>query len=103
MSRKSNAADEAAIKERELNARFSRKQELADLRELLSLPAGRRLFWRYLTYTGVYQLSFTGSSETFFREGRRDVGLKMLADITEADPDGFILLMQENRKGVENE
>lgn len=100
---KRNSADEKAIKERDLDLKFQRRQEMADLRELLSTPAGRRFFWRYLTYTGVYQISFTGSSETFFREGRRDVGLKMLADITEADPDGFILLMQENRKGVENE
>lgn len=100
---KRNIADEKSVKERDLDLKFQRKQEMADLRELLSTPAGRRFFWRYLTYTGVYQISFTGSSETFFREGRRDVGLKMLADITEADPDGFILLMQENRKGVENE
>lgn len=91
-----NAADESQVKAQEKHSKFARQQEVRDVCELLSLPAGRRFLWRYLETCGVYKLSFDHSgSITSFREGARNVGLKLLSDITEASPDSLILMMKE--------
>lgn len=41
-------------------------------------PDGRRVLKDILAFTGIFELSFTGNSQTFFNEGRRAVGLKIL-------------------------
>jgi hypothetical protein len=69
-----------------------------DLKWLMSDKRGRRVIWRLLESTGLYQSSFTGNSETFFREGRRDVGLKLLATVQDVTPDGFMLMMKERNQ-----
>lgn len=53
--------------------------------------------WRYLGKCGLYKSSFTGNSTTFFNEGMRNIGLQMLADITEADADSYAKMAKENQ------
>ena len=60
-----NAADENQVKKASEKDRFSREQELLDVKNILSTPHGRRFIWRYLGLAGVFRLSFTGNSETF--------------------------------------
>lgn len=92
-----NAADEAQVKEAENKAKRGRERELDDLRTILLLPGGRRFVWRYLEECGVFKTSFTGSSETFFREGQRNIGLKLIADVTESDPNALVQMMKESK------
>lgn len=81
------------------NARkLDRDQEKADFAWLMSDKRGRRFMWRMLEVTGVYRSSFTGNSETFFREGQRNVGLKLISDIHELAPDTYTLMLEEQRK-----
>lgn len=54
-----------------------------DWKWLMSNPRGRRIVWRLLEECGVYRSSFTGNSETFFREGERNIGLKIIAILGE--------------------
>lgn len=75
----------------------ARRLEVDDLRWMMSDKRGRRVMWRLLETSGVYRSSFTGNSETFFREGQRNVGLKLLADIHEHCPDAFVLMLKEHR------
>lgn len=75
----------------------ARRQEVDDLRWMMSDKRGRRVMWRLLETTGVYRSSFTGNSETFFREGQRNVGLKLLADIHENCPDAFVTMLKEHK------
>ena len=78
--------------------KVERDQEKADFAWLMSDKRGRRFIWRMLETTGVYRSSFTGNSETFFREGARNVGLKLIADIHEFAPDAYPMMLEEQRK-----
>ncbi len=78
--------------------KLERDQEKADFAWLMSDRRGRRFIWRMLETTGVYRSSFTGNSETFFREGARNVGLKLISDIHEFAPDAYPLMLEEQRK-----
>ena len=82
----------------ELARKVDRDQEKADFAWLMSDRRGRRFIWRMLETTGVYRSSFTGNSETFFREGARNVGLKLISDIHEFAPDAYPLMLEEQRK-----
>ncbi len=78
--------------------KLERDQEAADFGFLMSDKRGRRFIWRMLELTGVYRSSFTGNSETFFREGARNVGLKLISDIHEFAPDSYTTMLDEQRK-----
>lgn len=84
-------------KERLADAKRKAEQALLDIEWLLSSVEGRRVLWRLLDLTGVYRSSYTGNSETFFREGARNVGLILLADIQRANPEGFLTMLKEHR------
>lgn len=71
------------------------KAEQDDIRELLDLPAFRRYLRRYLGLTHVFQTTFTGNSETFFREGQRSIGTTMFGEFHLACPQRFAELMAE--------
>ncbi len=66
-----------------------------DLKWVLSSKQGRRFMWGLLEQTGVYRSSFTGNSETFFREGQRNVGLGLLALIHEHCPKRYSEMVEE--------
>jgi len=67
----------------------------SDLRQVMGTPAGRRFVWRLLGNCRIYQSSFTGSSETFFFEGQRKVGLELLAQIHRHCPDLYLQAQKE--------
>jgi hypothetical protein len=72
--------------------------EAADLEWLMSSPRGRRVLWRILEGAGLYRSSFTGNSETFFREGERKVALDLQGKVAKAAPRDFQTMMQEHFK-----
>jgi len=93
-----NAADAEQVQAAGRKERFRNKQELEDVRTILELPAGRRFVWRYLEKAGIFETSFTGNNTTFFNEGRRDIGLKLLADVMQAKPEAYVQMAQEAEK-----
>lgn len=69
----------------------------ADLEWLMDSAQGRRIVWAKLERCGVFQTSFTSNgSMVMFREGRRDVGLQLLADIQAVAPEAFLTMWREN-------
>ncbi len=92
-----NAADRSQVKQAEYKQKRSRENELDDVRHVLSTPNGRRFFWRYLSECGVFKTSFDGSSRTYFNEGERNVGLKLMADVNDADPEAYVTMLLESR------
>ena len=100
-----NAADEAQVEEGGAKAQRLRAQELSDVRQILSTKGGRRFMWRLLSASGVYRLSFAGeqSHTTAFQDGERNVGLRFLADVMDADPKNFLVMSDENKpKGAKS-
>ena len=78
--------------------RLKRRQYEEDLRWFLHGARGRRVMWGLLSVCGVFRSSFTGNSETFFREGERNIGLRYMKDIMELCPDALTLMTNEARE-----
>lgn len=97
-----NAADKDQVVKGAREERSKRQQEIDDMKVVLSTRAGRRFVWRHLTNAGIFQSTFTGNSATFFNEGRRDIGLKMLAEVNAASPESYLLMMKESNEGEES-
>ena len=89
-------AQEKSAEAKATDARNRRDTDKADLEWLMSSPRGRRIIWRVLTATGLYVSSFTGNSETFFREGKRAIGLELQGKVAKAAPRDFQTMMQEH-------
>ena len=87
----------AQVKEQKITKKMFRDQELAELKDLLSLYHFRAFVWRVLTWSGVYKLSFVDGSNslTNFKEGMRNNGLMLLAECFEADPEGYIQMQKD--------
>tara|TARA_R110001599_G_scaffold171353_1_gene362430 strand:+ start:444136 stop:444435 length:300 start_codon:yes stop_codon:yes gene_type:complete len=90
-----NADDEAKVNERSKKVTKGRERELDDIKQVLSTKQGRRHYWKLMCDCGVFRTSFTGNSTTFFNEGKRAIGLQLLADLMEADADKYLLMTQE--------
>lgn len=92
-----NAADQRQVKTAGKRERLHRKRELADLAAVLATKPGRRFIWKILEQAGVFRVSFRyGEPETtVFNEGRRSMGLWLMADIHELDPLLYVTMAKE--------
>ncbi len=72
-----------------------------DIRFIMSTEQGRRFIYEMLSDTHQYQTSFTGNSHTFFREGERNIGVKLMKRIHENCLDEYVLMLKEARKRAE--
>ncbi len=97
-----NAASEKQVKNAERKVRSIEVKASDDLRAVLSSPNGRRFIWRLLKDCKIYEESFTGNSTTFYNEGRRSVGLKILDSVMKADVDMYLKMQLEHKGEVEN-
>jgi hypothetical protein len=93
-----NAADPKQVQDAEKRVKRGRERELEDMRLLLDLPPARRFMWRFLEDCGVFRSSWDPTARIHFNEGRRDIGLKLLAEITEAAPEALLKMMNEARQ-----
>jgi hypothetical protein len=69
---------QARENDRRHTAAMERRAEAEDWSWLLASKRGRRIVRELLDVAGVARSSFTGSSETFYREGQRAIGLHIL-------------------------
>ena len=75
--------------------RSAREQVKVDWQWLLSTKQGRRFAHYLLGKARLNQSSFTGNSETFKREGRRELGLELQDEMTTHDFPGYLQMLQE--------
>ena len=77
-----------------------RKQDIQDLRALLHTREGARFLSRLFDMAGVFAISYvTGDAgATAFNEGARNVGLRVYADVLEADEEAGVLLRTGRRE-----
>lgn len=73
-------------------------QNAADLAWLMSQVQGRRFVARLLDMAGTERDSFTGSSATFYNEGARSIGVRLLGEIKAVAWDEYIAMLKEQRK-----
>lgn len=77
-----------------------RKEELADIRDLMNTNHGRRFMYRLMIRAGIYSTSYNPEmpdSNMAFKEGQRNIGLWTMAELEEAAPESFALMIKENR------
>jgi len=80
----------------ELRMFKARERELSDMRDALTRPQGRRMVWSILSKCGIYGLSYCGNnSETFFKEGKRSIGLELLKLVEDAKPGSMDQMRRE--------
>jgi hypothetical protein len=90
--------DPDAVASEERLAAAGRQRDLADLRAVLGMAEGRRWLWRVLERGGAFQTSYDPDSplRMAFAEGRRSIGLWLLAELQAAAPGEFAALICES-------
>lgn len=90
---------EAEENEREgnrLKARLRRETEESDYKWLMSTAQGRRIVWRMLEQSKIYQLSFSIDAMAMaFNEGNKNFGLQLLATISALAPAEYLEMIKE--------
>ena len=75
----------------------------SSLMSLLKNKEGRWFLMRLLDATGINANSFTGNSHTFFNEGKRQVGLELLARIQELGIDAVKLKQKAELEYIDHQ
>lgn len=93
-----NSSDPEHVKRRNQRIRVQQSADEAMLLAIMQQRAGREWVYGLLGYCQVYGATFrTNALETAFGEGRRDVGLRLMADLnsTNALRALYIQMLQE--------
>jgi len=92
-----NAADREQVREAKQKETSLRDRELNDLRSILNTREGRRYLWRMMGHCRTFASVWHASAQIHYNAGMQDVGHFMMAEITEASPEAFFLMMKENK------
>ena len=92
-----DSGDAKSVAKRQTLAEAELMREVSDMRAVLATPEGERTLYRLLGLTGLFNCSFnTNGLAGAFNEGKRQIGLLMLARIEVADPWAFIRMQTTN-------
>lgn len=93
MSFATNPRQQKRIREREEAAERQRRE---DFRAVMSTPAGRRFFWDLVNRKcGVLSTTFTGDIHTYHLEGKRAVGVGLMAEAQAICPPEYVTMFRE--------
>jgi hypothetical protein len=95
--------NELKNKESKKEYKNRRDRETSDLQAVLKKPEGRRVIYKILCECGVFKASFSmNSMTTSFNEGKRDVGLSLLAELDLAEPNVYSQMLKEHFSEVKS-
>jgi hypothetical protein len=96
-----NASDPAQVAAKRRSAGKKRKDRESIVYTILSTQSGREWMHSLLESCHCFNSSFTGEALTMaFREGERNIGLMITAQIMKAAPDEFVLMLKEHNKNA---
>jgi hypothetical protein len=91
-----NAADRKNVRAAEKAAKREAQERHNLLVATMSSTSGRKWIHDLLFSCHVFRASFSNDPlEMAFREGERNVGLRILDDLMQACPDDYVLMMRE--------
>ena len=93
-----NVADKKEVKDASKKDKWKLRQNKDDILYLLSLPQFRRYVWKLLETCSIFASIWRPSAEIHRLAGRQELGQDILVEITQANPEAFILMMKENQK-----
>ena len=95
-----NIADKKLVKQAEALQRDKRKQELDDIRTVLSNASGKRLMWRLLGRCHTFETVFNSDAvKMSYNAGQQDIGHFIMSEIITTDENLFLRMMKDNKKG----
>jgi hypothetical protein len=96
-----DSGDADSVKDRNAAIKGAVARRRLGLRAILEDPNSRAYLWDLMAFCKIFQSTMTGNSFTYFNEGMRNVGLRIMADINGVDPAFLTRMMTEN--GEKNE
>lgn len=92
-----NAADRKAIRKKEKAARQAEVRAGEVIRQIVSTGPGREWYWNLMVEANAMDQTFVVDNPhgTSFNEGRRSVGLSLMAKLMQWAPEQFIEMMRE--------
>jgi hypothetical protein len=97
-----NAADEKQVKDAKFTVEERRRQELNDLRFVLSTRQGRRALWRLMAFCKAFASIWDSSAKIHYNAGKQDVGHYLIGEVEAADQEAFFLMMKESKEDLKN-
>lgn len=88
--------EESQVEEIERKQLLALEQLEDGIRFVLESEKGRRVMWWLLAECGVFRTSMTGNSMTYFNEGKRDIGLRLMDRIMSLRPDMYSEMYRES-------
>lgn len=81
-------------------AQYASDEREADVRLIMSLQAGRRFIFDLLVFSGLWRSSYLGGNrdDMMFREGGRNVGLRLRDQLLAVCPDFYRKMQEENAR-----
>lgn len=84
--------------------RQKQEQIINDIRKLLEDKTFRRYLWHVLSLCRVMDKSMdTDPMIMAFREGQRDIGIRIMKDIMEAKPEAYEVMRAEHTKDAQED
>ena len=80
-------------------AKDPRTEEIEDLKLVMGTENGRRFVYRFLVRSGLYICSYSSEmpvENTVFKEGQRNMGLWLLAELNQSTPKAYLKMIEEN-------
>jgi hypothetical protein len=92
--------DQKQVQDRVRNAKDRQRDSDNAIKTFMSLQPGRAWMWEHLSGCGLYRMSAAAGDVhmTYFREGERNVGLRLLAQLQRACPEHYTTMTQENAR-----
>jgi hypothetical protein len=97
-----NAASKKQVERAAKVKHFLDEKDRREFGELLDDPKFRRYLWALLGFCKINETIFEQSSRIYYNAGVQDVGHRILAQILEARPQTYLLMMQEADKEDRN-
>jgi hypothetical protein len=94
-----NASDEQQVSAASKKVKFTREQELLDIKAVMNTFEGQRFIWRILSKCKAFGSVWEASAKIHYNSGMQDIGHFLMAEIVEADEQALFKIMKQNLKG----
>ena len=90
--------DDVVRREENIHRKQRTKEQNLNLaiKSVFGNKQGRQVLYHILSLCEIYHSAFTGNSTTFFNEGKREIGLRLI-DLVGIDT--YIKTLEENKNG----
>ena len=93
-----DASEQKQVQDRARHAKDRQRESDQTVKTFMSLKAGRAWMWDHLSACGLYRMSARAGDAhmTYFCEGERNIGLRLLVQLQRACSELYATMSQEN-------